>query len=79
MTSWDDGETYFVREWVFSVLSMFTLENFIDVLTLLMLEDKVVFICDNSNILTHTIHLFTSVLTRPLQYPFPIVSIIPTH
>jgi hypothetical protein len=79
MTDWDDGKTYFIREWVYSVLSMFTLENFLDVWTLLMLEDKLVFICDNSNILTHTVHLFTSVLTRPLQYPFPIVSIIPTH
>jgi hypothetical protein len=42
-----------------------------------MLEDKVVFICENSHILTHTIYLFAHVLMKPLNYSFPIVSIIP--
>jgi hypothetical protein len=61
------------------VLSMFTFDTFLDIWTLMMLEDKLVFICENSNILTHTIYLFTNVLTKPLEYPFPIVSIVPSH
>ena len=42
-----------------------------------MLEDRVVFICDNSHILTHAIYLFSHVFFKPLNYSFPIVSIIP--
>jgi len=42
-----------------------------------MLEDRVVFICDNSHILTHAIYLFTHVLFKPLNYPYPVVNIIP--
>jgi len=56
---------------------MFTVDTFIDVFTLLMLEDKVVFICNNSHILTFAIYLFTNILTKPLVYAFEVVSIIP--
>ena len=76
MTFWNDTQTYFVREWVYSVLSMFSFDTFLDLFTLIMLEDKVVFICENSHILTHTIHLFANVLPKPLRYPFPIVNIL---
>ena len=79
MSYWDEAKTFFVRDWIYSVLSMFTFDTFLDVWTLMMLEDKLVFICDNSNILTHTIYLFTNVLTKPLEYPSPIVSIVPNH
>jgi hypothetical protein len=43
----------------------------------MMLEDKLVFICNNSHILTYTIYLFTSILTKPFIYAFEVVSIIP--
>lgn len=56
---------------------MFTFESFIDLFTLIMLEDRIVFICENSHILTHAIYLFTHVLVKPLNYPFPVVNIIP--
>ena len=56
---------------------MFSLDSFLKILTLIALEDKIVFICENSHILTHAIYLFTHVLLKPLNYPFPIVSIVP--
>lgn len=64
-------------EWVFSIMSMFTLESFIDVLTLIMLEDRVVFVSNNSHILTYTIYLFTTLLIKPFVYAFEVISIIP--
>jgi hypothetical protein len=76
-TYWDEAKTFFVREWVFSILSIFSFESFLDLLTLIMLEDRVVFICENSHILTHAIYLFTHVFFKPLNYSFPIVSIVP--
>ena len=77
LTDWNFAKNYFVDEWIFSVLSMFTIDTFIDVFTLLMLEDKIVFICDNSHILTYTIYLFTSLLSKPFRYAFEVVNIIP--
>jgi hypothetical protein len=56
---------------------MFRVETFIDVFTLMMLEDRIVFICNNSHILTYTIYLFTNILTKPFIYAFEVVSIIP--
>ncbi len=41
------------------------------------MEDRVVFVCDNSHILTFAIFLFVNVLTRPFMYAFPSVYIIP--
>lgn len=79
MTYWDDAKVFFIREWVYSILSMFNLDTFLDLFTLIMLEDRIVFICENSHILTHTIYLFTHVLTKPLKYPFPVVNIIPSQ
>ena len=43
----------------------------------MMLEDRIVFICNNSFILTYTIYLFTNILIKPLVYAFEVVSIIP--
>lgn len=42
-----------------------------------MLEDKLVFICNNSHILTYTIYLFTNILVKPFIYAFEVISIIP--
>lgn len=58
-------------------MNMFNLDSFIDLLTLVMLEDHVVFICENSHILTYTIYLFSSVLIRPFVFAYEVVSIIP--
>ena len=44
-TSYDEARTFFAREWIYSILSMFTFETFLDLFTLIMLEDRVVFIC----------------------------------
>lgn len=49
---------------------MFSLDIFLDVFTLMMLEDRIVFICNNSHILTYTIYLFTNILTKPFIYAF---------
>lgn len=43
----------------------------------MMLEDRIVFVCDNSHILTYTIYLFAHILTKPFNYAFEVVSIIP--
>lgn len=46
-------------------------------LTLVLLEEKVVFVCEDPFILTFTIHLFTRLLPRPFKYPHPTVSLLP--
>ena len=68
LTDWNIAKNYFVDEWIFSILNMFSVESFIDVFSLLMLEDRIVFICDNSHILTYTIYFFVSLLTKPFMY-----------
>jgi len=35
------------------------------------MEEQVVFVCENTHILTYTIYLFTDVLFRPFVYPHP--------
>eukprot|EP00919_Chromeraceae_sp_WS-2016_P009218 GHVR01021693.1.p1 GENE.GHVR01021693.1~~GHVR01021693.1.p1 ORF type:complete len:112 (-),score=0.17 GHVR01021693.1:747-1082(-) len=45
--------------------------------TLIMLEKKVVFVCEDKNILTLAVFLFAKVFPRPFEYPYPIVSMIP--
>lgn len=77
LTDWNLAKTYFIEEWIYAILSMFNIEVFIDVFTLMMLEDRIVFICNNSHILTYTIYLFTNILTKPFIYAFEVVSIIP--
>ena len=42
-----------------------------------MLEDRIVFICENSHILTYTIYFFVSLLPKPFMYAFEVVTIIP--
>lgn len=64
------------EEWAYYVLSLFTLDVFLDLLTFMMLEEKIVFVCTNATILTHAVYLFTSVLIRPFKYPFPTASLI---
>jgi hypothetical protein len=39
----------------------------------------VVFICDNSHILTYTVYTFVNVLLRPLKYAFASVYILPSE
>lgn len=36
-----------------------------------------VFVCENKYILTYAIFLFTKVLMRPFEYPYPVVNLIP--
>jgi hypothetical protein len=43
----------------------------------MVLEEKMVFVCENKTILTYAIFLFTKVLMRPFEYPYPVVSLIP--
>lgn len=58
---------------------MFSAETFLDLFTLLMLEDRLVFVCENSHILTYTIYLFANILPKPFKYAFPVVNIIPNE
>lgn len=77
LTDWNLAKTFFIEEWIFAILHMFNVDTFIDVFTLMMLEDRIVFICNNSHILTYTIYLFTNILAKPFLYAFEVVSIIP--
>lgn len=77
LTDWNLAKTYFIDEWAFTILSIFSLDVLLDIYTVMMLENRVVFICDNSHILTYTIYLFAHILTKPLTYAFEVVSIIP--
>ena len=58
-------------------MSLFTIDTFIDVLTLFLLEDKLFFICDQSRILTFTVYLISTYLCRPFNWVFEYVCIIP--
>ena len=44
-----------------------------------MLEEKVIFVCENEHILTSVILLFIKILIQPFNYPYPTVSIIPNE
>ena len=70
-------EDHFIHEWGLPVFSQFSLESFLDVLTLVLLEEKVVFVCENKFLLSFTVHLFTRLLPRPFKYPYPAVSLLP--
>ena len=65
------------EEWDFQVMSLFSLDTFMDVLTLFLLEDKLFFVCDQSRILTYTVYLVGNLLPRPFKSAFPPVCIIP--
>lgn len=45
LTDYSLAKTCFIDEWIFPVLSMFTVDTFMDLFTLLMLEDRLVFVC----------------------------------
>lgn len=68
-----------LEESLYQVLSLFTLDTFLEVLSLCLLEDKLVFVCENSHILTYTVYLFVNVLVRPLRYAFASVYILPSE
>ena len=36
-----------------------------------------VFVCSDATVLTYAIFLFTKVLIRPFDYPYPVVNLIP--
>lgn len=59
------------------MLSIFNVDTFVELLTLFLLEDKLVFVCENSHILTFTCYLFVEHLYRPFVYAFPSVYIAP--
>jgi hypothetical protein len=62
--------------WIFAVLKMFNKDTFYEVMCAILLEEQVVFVCDNVHMLTYTIYLFTEILFRPFGYPHPCVYII---
>jgi hypothetical protein len=67
----------FIQCWGLPILRMFTVEAFMEVFTLVMLEEKVVFVGENPYLLTYAVHLFTRLLPRPFMYPYPSVNILP--
>ena len=69
----------FIESWGLPILQLFSIEKFVEVFTLIMLEEKVVFVCDNEYILTFAVHLFTRILSRPFQYPYPSVYLLPNE
>ena len=70
-------KNHYVSEWICPILKLFTAEQFIEVFTLVVLEEKVVFVCSNTHILTHMVYLFSSLLPKPFYYPYPVVTMIP--
>jgi len=75
----DSVESELIQEWVFQVLSIFNVDTFIELLTLFLLEDKLVFVCENSHILTFAMYLFVEYLYRPFVYAFSSVYITPSE
>lgn len=69
----------FVQDWGFPIFNMFNLDTFIDVFTLVILEQKTVFVSDNPTILTFAVHLFTQLLIKPFKYPYPVVNLLPNE
>jgi hypothetical protein len=65
------------EEWDYQVLSLFSLDAFIKVFTLFLLEDKLFFVCEQSKILTFTVYLISAYLSRPFKSVFEPVCIIP--
>lgn len=57
-------------EWDYQILSLFTLDTFMEVLTLFLLEDKLFFICDQSRILTFAVYFVSTYLCRPFKWVF---------
>ena len=70
---------HFVQDWGLSIFNIFNVDTFLDVFTLVMLEEKVVFVSDNPTILTFTVHLFTQILPRPFHYPYPVINMLPEN
>ena len=70
---------YYSEIWAYPILRLFTLDSFLDTLTLILLEEKVIFVCENEHVLTSTVFLFMKVLMQPFNYPYPVVSIIPNQ
>lgn len=58
------------EEWDYQIMSLFTLDTFMEVLTLFLLEDKLYFICDQSKILTFAVYLVSTYLCRPFKWAF---------
>ena len=79
ITDYNIARTFFIDEWIFPILNMFSMETFLELFTLIMLEDRIVFVCENSHILTYTIYLFAYILVRPFVYSFPVINIIPNE
>ncbi len=76
-TSADRLRNVLMQEWIYEVLSLFTLDKFLDLLLLFHFEQKILFVCENSHILTHMIYLFIEYLYRPFIFSFSSVYIIP--
>lgn len=79
LTDWNYAKTYFIDEWIFPILNMFNVDTLLDLWTELILDEGkgVVFICENSHILTYTVYLFGNILMKPFSYPYPVVNIVP--
>jgi hypothetical protein len=79
LTDWNYAKTYFIDEWIFPIINMFSVDDLLDLWTQLFLDEGkgVVFISENSHILTYTVYLFGSILMKPFSYPYPVVNIVP--
>lgn len=67
----------FLQDWGLSIFKMFNVDNFLDVFTLVMLEERIVFVSENVTLLTLAVHLFSQLLIRPFKYPYPVINILP--
>lgn len=63
-------------EWASKVLKIIDKEVLYEIYSMVMLEESVMFVCENQKLLTFIVLLFASMLTKPFSYPYPVVSIL---
>ena len=45
--------------WLYPILRLFDKNTFYDILSAILFEEQVIFVCDNQHVLSYTIYLFT--------------------
>ena len=62
--------------WAAKVIKMMDKGTFYEIYCMVILEQSVMFVCEDQKLLTFIVLLFASMLTKPFIYPYPVVSIL---
>ncbi len=62
--------------WAVRVISLMEREVLYEIYCMVMLEESVMFVCEDEKLLSFIVLLFASMLTKPFSYPYPVVSIL---